>query len=291
MAQFDVVVVGLGVMGSAALHRACAPRRSRRSASSALRPVMTAAPRTAKRRIIRLGYFEHPSYVPLLRRTYALWRELEAASGAKLLHITGIAEIGPPDGELVTGTLAASRLHGLPHEVLDAAETMRRFPAFHIPTDYVGVFQPDGGFVAVEAGASRRMLAQAQAAGAEIQTSATVLSIAPHGAACASRPAQGEIDARIAIVAAGPGSRQLLPDLPAPLRVTRAGHGLVRAARPGAVRDRTLPGVPARKPPRHALRLSAVRPRRGQDRQAPPPRRNRRSRRVRPHGVGRPTKR
>src|SRR6476469_6929836 len=75
-------------------------------------------------RIIRLGYFEHPSYVPLLLRAYALWRELEAAAATKLLHITGIAEIGPPDGEVVTGTLAASRLHGLPHEVMDAAETM-----------------------------------------------------------------------------------------------------------------------------------------------------------------------
>ena len=53
----------------------------------------------ARAAIIRLGYFEHPSYVPLLRRTYELWRELEAASGRRLLHITGIAEIGPPDGE------------------------------------------------------------------------------------------------------------------------------------------------------------------------------------------------
>src|SRR5205814_885803 len=69
-------------------------------------------------RIIRLGYFEHPSYVPLLRRAYALWRQLEAASGRRLLHITGIAEIGPRDSTLVRGTLAAAQLHALPHEVL-----------------------------------------------------------------------------------------------------------------------------------------------------------------------------
>ncbi len=57
---------------------------------------MTAAPRTALTRIIRLGYFEHPSYVPLVRRAYELWRELEAATGAKLLTVTGIAEMGLP---------------------------------------------------------------------------------------------------------------------------------------------------------------------------------------------------
>ena len=80
-------------------------------------------------RIIRLGYFEHPSYVPLVRRAYALWRELEAASGETLLTVTGIAEMGLPDSALVAGTLASSRLHDLPHEVLDARALMQRLPA------------------------------------------------------------------------------------------------------------------------------------------------------------------
>ena len=144
MAQYDVVVVGLGAMGSAALHQLA--RRSVRAVGiERLTPGHDQGSSHGESRVIRLGYFEHPSYVPLLRRAYTLWRELEAASATKLLHITGIAEIGPPDGEVVSGTLAASRLHDLPHEVMDAAETMRRFPAFRIPADYVGVFQPDGG--------------------------------------------------------------------------------------------------------------------------------------------------
>ena len=73
------------------------------------------------------------------------------ASGRKLMRITGIVEIGMPIGPLVSGTLAAAREHDLPHEILDGAETMRRFPAFRIPGDFVGVLQPDGGFVAAEA--------------------------------------------------------------------------------------------------------------------------------------------
>ena len=102
MAHFDVVVCGLGAMGSAALHHLAAAA-SACSGSNASRPATTAAPPMARTRIIRLGYFEHPSYVPLLRRAYALWRELEAARRRPLLHVTGIAEIGPPDGRAGAG--------------------------------------------------------------------------------------------------------------------------------------------------------------------------------------------
>ncbi len=188
MAGFDVVVCGLGAMGSAALHTSSRAGARACSGSTASRPAMTAAPRTAGTRIIRLGYFEHPSYVPLLRRAYALWRELEAASGRELLHVTGIAEIGPPDGELVAGTLASSRLHGLAHEMLAAAELMRRFPAFRLPADYVAVMQPDGGFLEAEP-AIDAQLALAAAAGAQIRRGETVRAIEPRsGSACASSP-------------------------------------------------------------------------------------------------------
>src|SRR6266508_5894665 len=110
MSHFDVVVCGLGAMGSAALHHVT--RRGKRVLGlERYAPGHDRGSSHGRTRIIRLGYFEHPSYVPLLRRAYALWRELEAAAGRKLLHVTGIAEIGPPDSTLVKGTLAASRLH------------------------------------------------------------------------------------------------------------------------------------------------------------------------------------
>ena len=223
MAQFDVVVVGLGATGAAALHR-LARRGVRVLGIERLTPGHDQGSSHGESRLIRLGYFEHPSYVPLLRRAYELWQELEAEAQAKLLHITGIVEIGPPTGEVVSGTLAASQLHGLPHEAMDAAETMRRFPAFKIPDEYVGVFQPDGGFIAAEA-AIAAMLAQARAAGAEIQTGVAVHSVTPHGNGVRIEIAAGAIDAGAAIVAAGPWQKQLMPDLPAPLRVTREVMG------------------------------------------------------------------
>ena len=87
--------------------------------------------------MIRLGYFEHPSYVPLLQRTYELWRELEAATEHQApAHHRHRRDRACRTSDIVAGTLAASRLHGLPHEVLDAAEAMRRFPAFRLPSRF-----------------------------------------------------------------------------------------------------------------------------------------------------------
>ena len=223
MPHFDVVVVGLGVMGSAAVHE-LAERGQRVLGIERFAPGHDRGSSHGSTRLIRLGYFEHPSYVPLLRRAYELWRALEQASSRKLLHVTGIAEIGPPDGVLVQGTLASARLHALPHEPLTAAELMRRIPAFRLPPHFVGVLQPDGGFLEAEP-AIHTFLALAKNAGAEIRTNECVQAIEPHGGGVRIVTDRGSMDAGTVIVAAGPWTKSLLPDLPAPLRVTRQVMG------------------------------------------------------------------
>jgi sarcosine oxidase len=219
MMTFDAIVIGLGAMGSAAVaslaRRGCrvigidkyAPGHDRGSSHGATR-------------VIRLGYFEHPSYVPLLRAAYPLWRDLAAKSGLPLLNITGIVEIGAPDCELIAGTLRSSRLHGLAHDVLDQAGLMRRFPAFRVPQGYVGVFQPEGGFLRAEQ-AIQAQLALAREAGAQLRVGEEVVAVEPHGAGVRVVTRDGAIDAGCAIVAAGPWVKSVLPGLPAPIRVTR----------------------------------------------------------------------
>jgi sarcosine oxidase len=219
MAQFDVAVVGLGATGAAAL-RQLARRGFRVIGIERFTPGHDRGSSHGETRIIRLGYFEHPSYVPLVRRSYDLWREIEADAGRKLMRITGIVEIGPPHGPLVAGTLAASREHGLPHDILDAAELMQHFPAFRVPADYIGVFQPDGGFLAAEAGVEA-MVELARAAKAKVSTGVRVLSLVQDGQWVRIRTSAGDIEARTAIVAAGPWIAELIPDLPAPVRPTR----------------------------------------------------------------------
>src|ERR1700674_2981920 len=69
-------------------------------------------------RIIRLAYYEHPSYVPLLRRAYELWRELETLAGTKLLHITGSVDAGPPVSATFEGSRRSCVEYDLPHQIL-----------------------------------------------------------------------------------------------------------------------------------------------------------------------------
>jgi sarcosine oxidase len=217
--SFDIAVIGLGVMGSAAL--AALARRGRRVVGiDRFAPGHDRGSSHGATRVIRLGYFEHPSYVPLLRAAYPLWRALEARSGASLLTVTGILEMGMPESELVDGTLKAARLHGLPHEILDGPGLMKRFPAFRVPGDFIGVLQPDGGFLRAEP-AVAAFQAVARQAGASLRTEERVLGVTPHGDGVRVTTERREVLAGCAIVAAGPWLTSLLPQAHAPVRVTR----------------------------------------------------------------------
>jgi sarcosine oxidase len=230
MDHFDVIVCGLGATGSAAL-QALARRHCRVLGLEQFTPGHDRGSSHGTTRIIRLSYFEHPSYVTLLRRAYVLWRELERAAGRQLLHVTGIAEIGPPDGILVKGTLAAARLHALAHDVMPAGDFTRRFPAFRLPSEMVAVLQPDGGYLNAEP-AVRAQIELARQAGAEIRSGTKVRAIEPRGTGVRVVTEQGAVDAGVAIVAAGPWLGPLLPRLALPLRATRQVMGWFAPAMP-----------------------------------------------------------
>ena len=219
MLYVDVAVVGLGATGSAALHRLAL--RNCDIAGFDFNPAgHDRGSSHGETRIIRLGYFEHPSYVPLIREAFTLWRALEASTGASLLTVTGIVEIGAPDSALVRGTLASSQLHRLPHDILDAAQTMARFPAFRLPADYVGVFQPDAGYLNAERAVAAQ-IAAAQAAGAKVNMNCRVLALEPSPRGVRVVTSGETVEAGQVIVAAGPWLKTLLPNLAAPIRVTR----------------------------------------------------------------------
>ncbi len=236
---YDVVVIGQGAAGSAALCK-LARRGKRVVGIERFSTNHDRASSHGQTRVIRLGYFEHPSYVPILRSAYTRWRELEAASGQQLLHITGIAEMGRPDSMLVQGTLASSRQHDLPHEVLDAKEFMRRHPVFNLPSDFIAVMQPDGGFVEAER-AVRVQLALAKESGAEIRQGERVLAVEPRGEGVRVVTDKGTLEAGSAIVAAGAWAKTLLPDLPVRLRPTRQVLMWFEPADPAPFREGRFP--------------------------------------------------
>jgi sarcosine oxidase len=101
-------------------------------------------------RIIRLAYYEHPSYVPLLRSAYENWRELGAEYGEQLVHETGSVAVGPAESDVFAGARRSCREHDLDHEVLTGAELNERFPGYDVPPDHRALFQPQGGFLVPE---------------------------------------------------------------------------------------------------------------------------------------------
>jgi len=215
----QIVVIGLGATGSAALSQ-LARRGIRAIGIEQFDIGHDLGSSHGPTRVIRLAHFENASYVPLLHRAYALWRELETLAKEPLIFLNGIVEIGPEDGVLIAGTLGAARTHRLPHEVLGARALMRRYPCYVLPDNFVAVLQADAGYIAAD-----RVIAVnirlAQEAGALVRAREKVLAIEPTSNGLRIRTDREAIDADGAIIAAGPWMSDFLRDLKLPLRVTR----------------------------------------------------------------------
>lgn len=173
-------------------------------------------------RIIRSAYFEDPAYLPLVRRAFALWRELEAETGESVLTLTGAAMIGRVDSPLLEGSLRTARVHGLEHELLDGEQAARALPQHRLQPGDVALVERDGGVLAPER-AVAAMLRAARQHGARVMTGRTVERVSPRLAGGVRLELSGgdPIDAARAVICAGPWTSRLVPDLHVPLRVER----------------------------------------------------------------------
>src|SRR5687767_5630297 len=147
--MYDAIVVGVGGMGSAACYHLA--RRGLRTLGLERFDIPHAMGSShGITRIIRLGYYEHPSYVPLLLRAFALWDELERESGRRLLEATGTIDASGRDEIVFVESLASCRRFDLDHEVLTSAELTARYPGYRLPPEHMALFQPRGGFLLPE---------------------------------------------------------------------------------------------------------------------------------------------
>ena len=240
MPAADVIVVGLGAMGSAAAWQLA--RRGRRVLGfDRFSPPHTMGSTHGRSRILREAYFEHPGYVPLLRRAYECWAQLEQESGRTLLRRTGGLMAGPEEGVLLRGARRSAVEHAVPHEVLTAGEIRRRFPGFAPPDDTVGVLEARAGMLWPE-GCVEAALELARGHGAELRTNEPVTSWRADGDGVAVTSAGGTHRAQRLILSAGPWMPSLLGVLGRPLTVERQlFHWFEAARRPELFRPDRCP--------------------------------------------------
>jgi sarcosine oxidase len=217
--NYDVIVIGVGAMGGAAAWQ-LAQRGYRVLALDQFAPPHQRGSSHGRTRVIRTAYYEHPAYVPLVRRAFMLWYDLEQITGRHLLTPCQCLNLGPSDGTLIPALKATVEQHQLPAQLLSAAEIRQQFPPLHVPDHYQGLLEDHAGFLAVEDCVAAQIEA-ARLAGADIHLNEPVLDWQQeHGTYLITTAAERYQSARL-VIAAGAWATHLLRRLHIPLTVMR----------------------------------------------------------------------
>lgn len=220
MARFDTIIIGLGGMGAAtAWHLA---RRGQRVLGlEQYGFVHDRGSSHGATRIIRMAYFEHPDYVPLLKLAYAGWEELAEETDEELINLCGMFLAGRPEDSVIAGTRRSAARHGLPLEDIDPDQMARRFPAYRPTPDMDLIFDPLGGYLRVER-CVQAHLDGARTAGATLHEfePVTTWEATEHGVRVTT--GQATYEAETLIITAGAWAGGLLRELGLPLTPRRA---------------------------------------------------------------------
>ena len=211
MSVYDVVVVGLGTVGSATC-MALARRGLSVLGLDAYRPPHLLASHHGESRSIRRAYLEGTAYVPMVQRAWELWRKLERDTGTRLLTPTGNLTIGPGDAPAVQGFITSARRYDIPHELLTAADVCRRWPQLNPPDTVVAGLEVEAGVIVPEK-ALIGMLAEAEKAGALLRFDERVQGWRDDGDRIHVQSSHGTYEAGRVLFSAGAGTKSLMGSL------------------------------------------------------------------------------
>ena len=217
---FDVAVIGLGGIGSA-IAAQCATRGASVIGIEQFGPAHDRGSSHGKSRMIRQAYFEDAAYVPLVLRSYELWRLLEKQTGEDLLQITGVISIGEEETAIISGTQRAAAQHGLALEKWSRGELSARYPSLRLLPDEVALFEPEGGVLDPERSV-RAHLKAARSAGAELRFETAVQNWEATERGATIHLGDGAaVSAKKLILSLGPWFKEALGELGVALRVQR----------------------------------------------------------------------
>jgi sarcosine oxidase len=217
--NYDVIVLGVGVMGSAACYQ-LARRGIRAIGIEQFHLAHDMGSSHGRTRVIRKAYFEDERYVPLLQATYDEWREIEAASEEKLMHLVGCLNVGPADHESIRGARHSAEKHKLSFEVLDKSEMAGRWPGLDPSERDVGIFEQEAGYLLPEQ-STLAMARLAESKGCRIVADQHVLEWSANDSGVTVKTQRGAYSAAKLIITAGPWLPGIVADLGIPLRVER----------------------------------------------------------------------
>jgi sarcosine oxidase len=225
--SWDVIIVGLGAVGSAALYQ-LARRGVKALGLDRFHPPHDRGSSHGETRITRLAVGEGEQYVQFVRRSHEIWRELEAETRKPLLRQVGALIYGRLSGRTQTHgvedflqtTIAVAQRHGIRHELLDSTALAERFPQFIMHGSELGYFEPEAGFVYPEACIAAQ-LSLAKAQGAELRLDEKVLRWEFFASGVRVITERGQYEGGRLILCSGPWIRDLLPELSASIQPFR----------------------------------------------------------------------
>jgi sarcosine oxidase len=217
---YDVAIAGLGGIGSAiAAH--CAARGASVIGLEQFGPAHDRGASHGKSRMIRQAYFEDPAYVPLVLRSYELWRTLERETGRNLLRITGVLSVGEEKSEIIAGTQKAAAQHALPLEKWSRGGLQERYPDLRLLPNEVALFEPEGGVLDPEE-SIRAHLQVAQSKGAQLRFDAGLGKWEANAAGITLElDDKSRVSAKKLILSLGPWLQETLAPVGVPIRVQR----------------------------------------------------------------------
>jgi sarcosine oxidase len=219
MVQYDVIVLGTGGVGSAALYH-LAQRGVRVLGIDRFPAAHDRGSSHGQTRLIRLAYFEHSNYVPLVRLAYSLWSELGKIRDEHLFHRTGLIYFSPSEGPVVEGLLHSAQEHQLDLEELTPSTVGKNYPGFVVPRDATVVFERGAGYLWVEK-CIRAQIEEAIRGGAEHRLGETVLSWAADAHGVTVKTNRETYQGGHLVITLGPWAQQLLGPLGVRFRILR----------------------------------------------------------------------